>query len=102
MQEYDMFVRFPSQIRDGAEVVLHVRDMSNYESKAVRARVYKNRQDMQPGQYRLWVRTPLGVIRDEVWAMEIMEELDEEWLTKPVCFHCAMAAGQGAQGEAGE
>ena len=102
MKEYDMFVRFPSDFKAGVETILHIRDTSNYESQAVRAKIYKSKKDLAEGVNQLIVRTPLGVIREEEWSIQIIEKLDDEALTNPACYHCAMIAGQGALGEVGE
>ena len=103
MKEYDMFVRFPSDFKAGVESILHIRDTSNYESQAVRAKIYKSKRDLPEGVNRLIVRTPLGVIREEEeWSIQIIEKFDDEALTNSACYHCAMIAGQGALGEVGE
>lgn len=83
MADYETFTADVSLIPEGTEVDIHVRDCKYYLSRAVRAKVYRD-SSKHPQKDRLWVKSPVGLpLAEGPWAMEIIEELDEEVLSNP-------------------
>ncbi len=94
MKEYDTFVDSSNQgiieeaMVKGLEVPLLVRDRETLRSMAVKALLAKPPKRLE-GAEKLWVMTPLGVLRgEEAWDIKIVEELDEEELGKEEFHRC--------------
>ncbi len=76
-KEYDTFVMSLSDIEEGKEIELKLRDCETYEPKAVRAVVWSSLQKHPEGD-RLWVRLSRGQpATKEPWAMKIIEDLGD-------------------------
>ena len=65
------------EIKQDQEVVLEVRDLSEFTRKVVRAQVKENAEDL-PGAEQLWIRNLKDEITDQCWAIKIVEELPDD------------------------
>jgi len=67
------------EIEEGREVIIDVTDCSNWELKVVRAKVAPSSKDL-PQAKPLWIRgrDRESRILPEPWAIQIIEELDED------------------------
>ncbi len=84
MKEYITFASKPSSIPEGEEIDLLVMDQGVFQTKAVRAIVHKKAlKDLD----RLWIRSPLSIIKGE-WSIRIVKEYEDERLMDPNIFRC--------------
>ena len=74
-KEYDTYVDNLSNLQQGEEIELSIRDLDTYEFRVVRAIVSSSR-DKLPGGDALRIRLMKGkVITEEPWAIKIIEDL---------------------------
>ena len=64
-------------IKQDKEVVLEVRDLSEFTRNVVRARVKEKAEDL-PGAEQLWIRSLKDEITDQCWAIQVTEELPDD------------------------
>ncbi len=64
-------------IKQDKEIVLEVRDLSEFTRKVVRAQVKEKAEDL-PGAEQLWIRSMKDDITDQCWAIKIIEELPDD------------------------
>ena len=76
--EYQCFVKSYADLEEGREVVLTIRDLSpgrrKYNARVVRAVVSRAAEPLARWD-RLWVRSMVGVMDPDPWALRIVEEL---------------------------
>ncbi len=76
-KDYDTFVMSLSDIEEGKEIELTVRDCDTYQPKAVRA-VVSSSMDKLPGADRLWLRWSRGQsATKDPWAIKIVQDLGD-------------------------
>ena len=76
-KEYDTFVANVTDIQEGQEIELNIRDCETYEPRAVKAVVWSSAERLPAGD-RLWVRLSRGqVATKEPWAIQIIEDLGD-------------------------
>ena len=79
-KEWVIFVARIEDITDGAENVLTIRDLSpgprKYNAKVVKARV-SSKPETIPDADVLWVRSWIGHLHPEPWAIKIIEEVGD-------------------------
>ena len=73
-KEYDTFIDDLTQLKEGEEVELRIRDLATYDSKKVKAIVASSKEKL-PGADTLWLRFTRGLLREDPWAIKILEEL---------------------------
>ena len=73
-KEYDTFVDDLSQLKEGEEIELQIRDLATYETKKVKV-IIASSQEKLPGADILWLRFTRGLLREDPWAIKIIEEL---------------------------
>jgi hypothetical protein len=85
-KEWETFVRRPSELGEGKEVPLVIRDLSPGKKK-YRMRHVVGTLSRKPEQMsrmdRLYVRTVVGVLLPEPWGISIVRELPIEVSGKP-------------------
>lgn len=72
--EYDTFVHSLSELKQGEEIELIIRDTETYDSRRVSAIVSSTRQKLPDGD-TLWIRYVLGLRHKEPWVIKITKEL---------------------------
>lgn len=70
---YDTFVDSLSELQDGKEQILSIRDCKNYELKTVEAIVYSSPEKLPDGDI-LWIRDRMGQLKPDPWAIKIIKE----------------------------
>jgi hypothetical protein len=75
VEEYDLFIDDPSNLPQGVETQLLVRELKNYETKRVRAILSSSPEGM-PGGATLWLRYSRGNRHPSPWSIKILEEYD--------------------------
>lgn len=91
-QEYETFLRDPSRMMNGRQVVMCLRDLApgrkKYRGINVRAVVS---QPPRPGEAILWVRSVVGVKNPEPYSVRIVEVLPDVFEARPyTSFFAAM------------
>jgi len=75
MAEYELFIiKDMSELKEGEEIVLNVRDTKNIEMKTVKA-IISSKPGELPGGETLWLRWQRGKKQSEPWAIKIIEVL---------------------------
>jgi hypothetical protein len=76
--EYQCFVKSSVDLEEGRKVVLTIRDLSpgrrKYNARVVRA-VVSRAADALARWDRLWVRSMVGLVDPDPWALRVVEEL---------------------------
>jgi hypothetical protein len=76
-KEYDTFVMNLSDIQEGKEIELKLRDCETYEPKTVKAIVWGSSEKLPEGD-ALWVRLSRGQpATKEPWVIKIIEDLGD-------------------------
>jgi len=79
-KEYQAFFGDISQLADGAEVELNIKDLTpgprKYDSRLVKAVVFSSPEQLPEGD-TLWLRSYSGFLRPKPWAMKVTQELGE-------------------------
>jgi hypothetical protein len=76
-KDYDTFVVILTDIQEGKEMELNIRDCDTYETKVVKAIVWSSQERLSEGD-RLWVRLSRGQpATKEPWAIKIIEDLGD-------------------------
>ena len=76
-KDYDTFVMSLSDIEEGKEIELNLRDCDTYQLKVVRA-VVSSSMEKLPGADRLWVRWSRGQpATKDPWAIKIVQDLGD-------------------------
>jgi hypothetical protein len=76
-KDYDTFVMTLTDIQEGKEIELNIRDCETYEPRVVKAIVWSSKERLPEGD-RLWVRLSRGQpATKEPWAMQIIEDLGD-------------------------
>ena len=76
-KDYDTFVVTLTDIQEGKEIELSIRDCDTYETKVVKAIVWSSQERLPEGD-RLRVRLSRGQpATKEPWAIEIIEDLGD-------------------------
>lgn len=73
----DITFRMP---KEGAEVLIKIRDRDTFETRVVRA-IVSSRPEELPGGDRLWIKDVTGVKElafEQPWAIKVIEEVEEE------------------------
>ncbi len=77
-KEYEMSIylleKYDSEIKEGKEIVVEIRDHATYECERVKAVVAKS----LPQGNRLWIRNIHELLEPEPMAIKIAERLDED------------------------
>jgi hypothetical protein len=77
MKEYDTYTDSMENLTDGAEIELVLRNLNpgryKYENKRVKAIIFKS-LDKLPDADRLWIRSTMGELYPEPWAIKILAE----------------------------
>jgi hypothetical protein len=73
-KEYDTFVDTLSQLREGEEIELPIRDCETYEAIVVKAIISKSPEKLPDGD-TLWIRFSRGQLSPEPWSIKIIERL---------------------------
>ncbi len=73
-KEYDTFVDTLSQLQEGEECELAIRDCETYEARVVKATISSSPEKLPDGD-TLWVRFSRGQLSPEPWAIKITQEL---------------------------
>ncbi len=66
------------QVDRGEPLDVYVFNRETYERKYVKAIICRNPADL-PGGEKLWVRDYQGKIRQQPWAIKILEESKSAW-----------------------
>jgi len=78
---YEVFIAYleghEEEIEQQRDFVLEIRDRRDFSLKVVRAKVARSLAEMPSGE-KLWVRTYDERELPEPWAIQILEELDED------------------------
>jgi hypothetical protein len=64
-------------IRQDKDIVLEVRDLSDFARKVVKAKV-KEDFNALPDAAKLWIRNLKDDITDKYWGIEVLEELPDD------------------------
>ena len=76
-KEYDTFVVNLTDIPEGLEIELNVRDCETYEPRAVKAIVWSSRDKLPEGD-TLWVRLSRGQpATKDPWVIQITQDLGD-------------------------
>ncbi len=79
-KEYLTFMDNPEELPVGPEIELSIRDLTpgrrKYDGHNVRA-IVADSPDKLPGGDILWIRSLVGILYPEPYAIKIIEELDE-------------------------
>jgi hypothetical protein len=76
-KDYDTFVVTLTDIQEGKEIELSIRDCDTYETKVVKAIVWSSKERLPEGD-TLWVRLSRGQpATKEPWAIQIIEDLGD-------------------------
>lgn len=85
-QTWETFLRYPSDLNEGVETPLVLRDLSpgrkKYQMRHVIAVVSRKAKDMALMD-RLQVRTVVGILLAESWGVQIIRELPIELPGRP-------------------
>lgn len=99
-RSWETFVRRPTDLREGVELPLALRDLNpgrkKYSMRHVMATVSRNPKDL-PQMDTLSVRTVVGVLLPEIWGITILRDLPIELPGKPYhdFFASLKAAARG-------
>ncbi len=74
MAEYDTFIENLSELREGKETELTIRDLSNLKTIDVRGIVSSSPQKLEGGSL-LWIRDLMGRLNPEPWVIKILEHI---------------------------
>ena len=84
-KEWQAFVRKFDDMKEG-EAELFIKDLTpgprKYDTKHVRARVARSRQDLSDGDI-LRIRSESGLLAPKAWYIQLLEELPEWVSGKP-------------------
>jgi hypothetical protein len=79
MKKYDTYVLDPNSLSQGKEIELTIRDLSpgpyKYQMKRVKA-IVSNRAKKLSDADELWLRSLLGDLYTEPWAIRVLAELE--------------------------
>jgi hypothetical protein len=79
-KEYDTFIESLSDLPEGQEIDLTIRDLTpgprKYDSRWVKA-IVSSHPDQLTDSDILWLRFPKGMVHPQPWAIKILEELEE-------------------------
>ncbi len=79
-KEYVTFVASPKGLPEGEEIRLTIRDLTpgrqKYDARNVKAIVSSSAEQLPEGDI-LWLRSPVGVLSPQPWAIKITAELEE-------------------------
>ncbi len=75
---YQMYLEdLAEEIEKGKEIILEVRDLAEFTRKVVKAKVKKDPGGLPSGE-KLWIRNLEDEVTDEIWAIQIIEELPDD------------------------
>jgi hypothetical protein len=74
MAVYETFIPNLSELKDGQEQILHIRDAENYVPKVVKA-VVSSSPEKLPGADILRIRWSRGHLAPKNWAIKISQDL---------------------------
>ena len=72
--EYETFVTTLSELSEGKEIELVIRDLETYEPQKVKAVVASSKEKL-PGGVTLWIRYSRGLLHKEPWVIKITGKL---------------------------
>ena len=72
--EYETFVTTLSELSEGKEIELVIRDVETYEPQKVKAIVSSSKEKLKGGD-TLWIRYSRGLLHKEPWAIKITGRL---------------------------
>lgn len=79
-KEYQAFIEDLSQVTDGVEVELNIKDLTpgpyKYDSRLVKAILFSSPERLPEGDI-LWLRSYSGFLHPKPWAMKITRELGD-------------------------
>ncbi len=79
-KEYQAFIEDLSQVSDGVEVELNIKDLTpgarKYDSRLVKAILFSSPERL-PEVDTLWFRSHSGFLHPKPWAMKITRELGD-------------------------
>lgn len=78
MAEYEAFFPGDTYPEDGCVVVLDVKDRETFETKAVKARLSRNREQLNSAEPLLLGLTGNFGVAKELYWVEVLEEMPEE------------------------
>ena len=85
-KEYQSFVRNPENLPEGQEIELTIKALTpgrqKYDARIVKA-IVSSSPDKLPGGDILWLRSLVGVLHPQPWAIKIMQELGEYMHSPP-------------------
>jgi hypothetical protein len=73
-KEYDTFIENISDLKEGEEIELTVRDLSNLKAVDVRGIISKSQEKLS-GSSKLWIRDLMGRLDPDPWAIKILENI---------------------------
>jgi hypothetical protein len=74
MAIYETFIlKDPTEIPDGKECTLEIRDTETYETRVVKAVIEKSSKNLSGGDF-LRVRWQRGMALPDLWGIKILEE----------------------------
>ena len=75
MKEHDTFINFLSDLKEGEEIELSIRDCETYDARVVKA-IVSSKPEKLPDSDKLWIRFSRGQLATkEPWAIKIIQEL---------------------------
>ncbi len=75
VKEYDTYVDSLSNLRQGEEIELPIRNLETYEFRVVKATVSSSKEKLPRGD-KLWIRLMKGkMVTKEPWTIKIIEDL---------------------------
>ncbi len=78
MAEYETYIiEDISELREGEEVTLNIRDREMFEPRVVKAIISSSPENL-PGADTLWLRWQRGQLVPKPWAIKITQELGSE------------------------
>ena len=79
-KEYQAFILDLSQVTEGVEVELNIKDLTpgprKYDSRLVKAMLFSSPEQLPEGDI-VWLRSPSGFRHPKPWAMKVTQELGE-------------------------
>ena len=73
-KEYDTFIENISNLKEGEEIELTIRDLSNLKAIDVKGIVSRSHVKLKGGS-PLWIRDLMGRLNPEPWAIKILENI---------------------------
>lgn len=72
--EYETFVTLLSELTEGKEIELIIRDLETYEPQKVKAIVSSTKEKLPDGN-TLWIRYSRGLLHKQPWVIKITGKL---------------------------